>query len=73
MVTGGAFDLTSIFRQENLEMSGSNQIRVTGLELGKKIDEKSQLLFAVGLLSDQDNIIDLDLSVTGPAGPFFFL
>jgi len=71
MVTGGAFDLTSIFRQENLEMSGSNQIRVTGLELGKRIDEKSQLLFAVGLLSDQDNIIDLDLSVTGPAGPFF--
>ncbi len=28
-------------------------------------------MFAVGLLSDQDNIIDLDLSVTGPAGPFF--
>ncbi len=71
MVSGGAFDLTSIFRQENLEMSGSNQIRVTGLELGKRIDEKSQLLFAIGLLSDQDNMIDLDLSVTGPAGPFF--
>ena len=71
IVSGGAFDLTSIFRQENLEMSGSNQIRLTGLELGKKIDEKSQLLFAMGLLSDQNNMIDLDLSVTGSAGPFF--
>ncbi|MEA2084018.1 MAG: DUF748 domain-containing protein [Thermodesulfobacteriota bacterium] len=71
MVRGGVFDLTSIFRQENLEMSGSNQIRVTCLELGKRIDEKSQLEFAIGLLSGQDNIINLDLSVTGPAGPSF--
>jgi len=71
MVRGGTFDLTSIFRQENLEMSGRNQIRITGLELGKRVDEKSQLPFTIGLLLDQDNIIDLDMPVTGPAKPYF--
>lgn len=71
MVRGGTLDMTSIFRQENLEMSGKNQIRITGFELGKRVDEKSQLPFTIGLLLDQDNIIDLDLPTTGPAKPYF--
>ena len=71
MLRGGSLDLTSTFRQDNLEMSGRNQIRITGLELGKRVDEKSQLPFTIGLLLDQDNIIDLNLPVTGPARPYF--
>lgn len=65
----GKLDLGLVYRIENGELNGENDVVLSDLVLGEKIDHPDAgslpLGLAVGLLKDSDGVINLNLAVEG--------
>ena len=65
----GKLDLGLVYRIENGELNGENDVVLSDLVLGEKIDHPDAgslpLGLAVGLLKDSDGVIKLNLAVEG--------